>query len=73
MPMQISSLTKSYGTDVILDNISMNIADNEKVAIIGANGAGKTTLLRIIAGELSSDSGSILIPKDTASIIFNLL
>jgi len=65
MPMQISSLTKSYGTDVILENISMNIADNEKVAIIGANGAGKTTLLRIIAGELSHDSGSILLPKDS--------
>ncbi len=65
MPMQISSLTKSYGTDVILDNISINIADNEKVAIIGSNGAGKTTLLRIIAGELSMDSGSITLPKDS--------
>lgn len=65
MPMQITSLTKSFGVDLILENISMNIADNEKVGLIGANGAGKTTLLRIIAGELSYDTGSIFTPKDS--------
>ena len=64
MPMQITSLSKSFGVDLILENISMNIADNEKVGLIGANGAGKTTLLRIISGELSYDSGSIFTPKD---------
>lgn len=66
MPMQITSLTKTFGVDLILENISMNIADNEKVGLIGANGAGKTTLLRIIAGELSYDSGTIFTPKDAA-------
>ena len=65
MPMQINSLSKSFGVDVILENINMNIADNEKVGLIGANGAGKTTLLRIIAGELSLDGGSIFTPKDS--------
>ena len=65
MPMQITSVTKSFGVDLILENISMNIADNEKVGLIGANGAGKTTLLRIIAGELAYDSGSIFTPKDS--------
>jgi len=64
MAMQITSLYKSFGVDPILENISMNIGDNEKVGLIGANGAGKTTLLRIIAGELSYDSGSIFTPKD---------
>lgn len=63
--MQINSLSKSFGVDVILENINMNIADNEKVGLIGANGAGKTTLLRIIAGELSLDTGSIFTPKDS--------
>lgn len=65
MSMQITSLTKSFGVDLILENITMNIADNEKVGLIGANGAGKTTLLRIISGELGYDSGSIFTPKDS--------
>ena len=65
MPIQISQITKSYGVDTILEGISMNIADNEKIGLIGANGAGKTTLLKIIAGELSYDSGTIFTPKDS--------
>lgn len=64
MAMQLTSVSKSFGVDLILENITMNIADNEKVGLIGANGAGKTTLLRIIAGELPHDSGSIFTPKD---------
>ena len=65
MPIQISQISKSYGIDTILHGITMNIADNEKIGLIGANGAGKTTLLRIIAGELSCDSGTIFTPKDS--------
>jgi len=65
MPIQISQITKSYGVDTILEGISMNIADNEKIGLIGANGAGKTTLLKIIAGELPYDSGTIFTPKDS--------
>ena len=64
MALQLSNISKSYGVDVILENISMNINDNEKVGLIGVNGAGKTTLLRIISGELSYDSGTIFTPKD---------
>ncbi len=64
MAMQITSLSKSFGVDLILENISMNITDNEKVGLIGANGAGKTSLLRIISGEIPHDSGSIFLPKD---------
>lgn len=66
MAMQLTSVTKSFGVDLILENITMNIADNEKVGLIGANGAGKTTLLRIIAGELGYDGGSIFTPKDSS-------
>lgn len=64
MALQLSNISKSYGVDVILENISMNINDNEKVGLIGVNGAGKTTLLRIISGELPYDSGTIFTPKD---------
>jgi len=65
MPMQISSISKSFGVDTILDGISMNISDNEKIGLIGANGAGKTTLLKILAGEMQCDSGTIFTPKDS--------
>ena len=50
MALQIKNICKSFGTDVILENININIADGEKVGLIGVNGAGKTTLLKIIAG-----------------------
>ena len=64
MGLQIQNISKSFGIDVILENISMNVIDNEKVGLIGINGAGKTTLLRIISGELSYDGGTIFTPKD---------
>ncbi len=64
MPLQIQNISKSFGIDTVLENITMNIGDNEKVGLIGVNGAGKTTLLKIIAGELNSDSGVIYKPKD---------
>ena len=64
MALQLLNICKSYGVDVVLENVNMNIGDNEKVGLIGVNGAGKTTLLKIISGELSYDSGNIFTPKD---------
>ncbi len=59
MILQVSNITKSFdGTD-ILTGCSFHIEENEKCAVVGANGTGKSTLLKIIAGVLSSDSGSI--------------
>ncbi len=65
MALQVENITKTYGTDVILNNVSLTASDNEKIGLIGANGAGKSTLLKIIAGELSCDGGRILTPKDS--------
>ncbi len=65
MAIQIQNISKSFGVDTVLEGISMNIADNEKVGLIGVNGAGKTTLLRIISGELSYDSGTIFTPRES--------
>lgn len=65
MALQIENICKSYGVDVILENISMTATDNEKIGLIGSNGAGKSTLLKIIAGDLSYDSGKIFTPKDS--------
>ncbi len=64
MALQAENITKAYGTDIILNKVSLNATDNERIGLIGANGAGKSTLLKIIAGELSFDDGRILTPKD---------
>lgn len=64
MALQLLNICKSYGVDVVFENVNMNIGDNEKVGLIGVNGAGKTTLLKIISGELSYDDGNIFTPKD---------
>lgn len=62
--LSLSSISKSYGTDVILKDINFTINENEKVGLVGRNGAGKTTLFKILTGELSPDSGNISISRD---------
>ncbi len=64
MILQVNNICKSFGTDVILEDISLKAEQGEKIGLIGANGAGKTTLLKIICGELSYDSGTIIAAKD---------
>ena len=56
---------KSFGDKVILKDASFHIEEREKAALVGSNGAGKTTLLRIIMHELSADSGSVVLAKDS--------
>ncbi len=53
-----SILSKSFGVDTILDEISFTINEYEKVALIGLNGSGKTTLLNILTSQMEYDSGS---------------
>ncbi len=66
MILSCSNINKSFGTDVILKDISFHINEHEKAAIVGINGAGKSTLLKIIIGELSADSGTVVIAKNTS-------
>ncbi|MCR5685977.1 MAG: ATP-binding cassette domain-containing protein [Lachnospiraceae bacterium] len=63
MVLSCQNISKSFGTDVILDNVSFHVNEHEKCAIVGINGAGKSTLLKIITGELSADSGQVQIAK----------
>ena len=63
--LSAKDLTKVYGTDVILENVSFHINKGERVGIVGLNGAGKTTLLRMLTGELASDGGECYISGDT--------
>jgi len=60
--LQVNQLTKYFGADLILSNIKLEIQSRDRVALVGRNGAGKSTLLKIIAGELSYDSGEIIKP-----------
>lgn len=65
MLLQCSSISKSFGTNQILKDVTFKIEEKEKIAIVGANGAGKSTLMRIIANEESYDSGDIYKVKQT--------
>src|SRR5712691_13131522 len=60
--IQLSNLTKSFGDRVLLDDVTWQITDRERVGLCGPNGAGKTTLLRLMAGLEEPDSGAILKP-----------
>lgn len=57
--LKVRDITKSYDGREILHDISFNIRNREKVALLGANGAGKTTLLKILLGEEEPDTGVI--------------
>lgn len=65
MILSCNDIKKSFGVKNILSNISFNINEKDKVALVGVNGAGKSTLFKIIVGEISKDSGDINIPKNT--------
>ncbi|MCR5145685.1 MAG: ABC-F family ATP-binding cassette domain-containing protein [Lachnospiraceae bacterium] len=64
MVLSCQGITKSYGTDNILNDISFQLDAGEKLAIVGNNGAGKSTLLKIITGELEADKGNVVTAKD---------
>jgi ATP-binding cassette, subfamily F, member 3 len=60
--IQLSSLSKSFGGRVLLDSVSWQIDDGDRVGLSGPNGAGKTTLLKMMAGLEEPDSGLITKP-----------
>lgn len=64
MILACQNISKSFGTDEIIQHASFHIEAYEKTAIVGINGAGKTTLLRIIMGETPADQGEVVLAKD---------
>ncbi len=59
--IKISNLSKKFGSNLSLDNVSCEFNKNESIALMGANGAGKTTLVRSIMGYYHPNSGEVLI------------
>jgi ABC-2 type transport system ATP-binding protein len=61
MSIQVSGITKSYGTQVAVNNVSFSVRTGEVVGFIGPNGAGKSTTMKIITGTLPPDTGMVTI------------
>ena len=61
--LSVSDVNLSFGTDIILKDISFAINDGDRLGVIGVNGAGKTSLFKIITGEYAPDSGAVYIQK----------
>jgi len=62
--ISIENLSKSYGDQVLFDNVNLRVNSQERVGVVGRNGHGKTTLFRLITGEELPDSGSVTTPKN---------
>ncbi|MBQ5539325.1 MAG: ATP-binding cassette domain-containing protein, partial [Bacteroidales bacterium] len=61
MSVRVENLTKLYGENKAVDNISFNINSGEVVGFLGPNGAGKSTTMKIITGCIASDLGEVFI------------
>ena len=69
--ISFNKVSKNYGSNKVLEEISFDIKENEKVALVGINGCGKTTILNLIIGKENLNGGTISIRKDTTIGILN--
>ncbi len=57
--VNLEGVSKTYGTTVVLDGVSLGVADADRIGVVGRNGGGKSTLLRLIAGTEVPDAGRV--------------
>ncbi|RST25860.1 ABC-F family ATP-binding cassette domain-containing protein [Chryseobacterium lacus] len=65
------NLTKSFGIKILFENISFNVNEGDKIAIVARNGTGKSTLLKILTGKEIADSGNVTVHKDIQVVLFD--
>ena len=58
-----SKLNQSFGIEPVLIDVSFHVNEGDRIGIVGANGAGKSTLLRILAGQMTADSGQLFFER----------
>ena len=59
--VEISNLKKSFGTDLILKDVSLSLFEGENLVVLGKSGTGKSVLIKCLVGLLPTDSGSITV------------
>ena len=64
-----TNVSVSFGSLVVLEEVSLSIGPGDRTGIIAPNGVGKSTLLRVLAGELEPDSGSVTRAPATATVL----
>ena len=69
--ISVENLTKTYGIVTLFEDISFNINEGDKIAIVAKNGSGKTTLLNILMDKDVADSGTVVINKDIQVVLFD--
>lgn len=62
--LAVKDIEKYYGANLILRNLSLELNEGEKTALIGRNGCGKTTLLKLAAGLEKPDKGAVMLRKN---------
>ncbi|AYE33327.1 spermidine/putrescine ABC transporter ATP-binding protein [Clostridium septicum] len=67
--IELECISKKYGDNTVLDNLSLNIKKNEFLTLLGPSGCGKTTTLKIIAGFEQADSGKVLFNGEDISTL----
>jgi ATPase subunit of ABC transporter with duplicated ATPase domains len=58
-PLELKGISKSFGENVVLKDVSLTVERGDRLAVIGPNGIGKSTLLKIAIGELRADAGKV--------------
>ncbi len=65
-----TGISKSYGIKPLFTNITFNISEGDKIALIARNGTGKSTLLKILAGKDNVEDGTVWVHKDVTVALF---
>ena len=68
--VSVENISKSFGIKPLFQNISFNISEGDKIALVAKNGSGKSTLLKILSGAETPDSGKAWINKDVTVALF---